>query len=142
MATPGAFVRYNDFSYRIGTAVSVATSSGFTTTETVTDTISVTLLSGRTYEVVHDGIWSSTVAGDGAQLRVREDSLTGTMLNGQDIHLQGAGRVYMSHLRALYTAVSSGLKTFVVTGVRNVGTGTITRNAATTNPSQFTVTQV
>jgi hypothetical protein len=117
-----------------GTSSSAALSS-----ETVTDTITVSLVAGEEYKIEHTSIWGGSSAGISAVVRVREDSIVGTQLNGVDVFIGATGRSFGSYIRAFFTAVASGSKTFVVTGAST--SGTVTRAASSTNPSHLTVSK-
>jgi hypothetical protein len=122
---------------RLATTIRTSDSSGFTTTETVIDSVTAALVSGRTYRVRWVVAWASTVSADTVFSRLREDNLTGTQLQLLRCALTtaaGAGTRWVGAVEAEYTAVSSGNKTFVGTGVRVTGTGTITAHAASTYP--------
>jgi hypothetical protein len=123
-------------------SIDEASTSTFTTTETVTDTITVTLSINKTYLVAHSAMWNSSVAADTVAVRMREDNLTGTALNGFDVNLSATSHYFNAYIRCYYTATSSGSKTFVITGQRVAGSGNVMRAANTTNPSIFNVDQV
>lgn len=106
-----------------------------TTTETVTDTITATLESGFEYDIYTDMIYNSTVANDIAQVRIREDNVTGNSLLDSVVYLPNNGRYFPCGLRASYTATADGSKTFVVTLILSVGTGTLTRYGASGRPA-------
>jgi hypothetical protein len=121
---------------RIATAVRTSNSSSFTSTETQTDTVTAPLVSGRTYRVTAYLLCRSTVANDTDIARLREDNLTGTTLQSIRVLIPatGAATDTLIYLEAQYTAASSADKTFVATGVRGSGTGSITHTAGTSNP--------
>lgn len=127
--------------YSTSTTATSSTST-FTTTETLTDTITASLVNGHTYEVSHSAIWNSSVAGDDVSVRLREDSVTGTAMNGFDVRCASSTRYYGVWVRARYTASVTGSKTFIVSGQRMSGTGNIIRAASSANPSLLTVTEV
>lgn len=113
-----------------------ATSSTATfTAETVTDTITVNLISGKTYLVTAHQMWNSSVANDVAMASLREDNVGGNILNQRSVLCANTSRWFGTVLPALYVAVATGSKTFVVTGQRVAGTGNITRGGASTTPS-------
>jgi hypothetical protein len=122
--------------------VNTSTTAGFTTTETLTDTITVNLVTGKEYEIVYSGMMASTVATDNINPRLREDSTAGTSLDGIQVYQGAANILNRVYMRARYTAVATGAKTFIVSGQRGGGTGTITRIGASANPSLLTVDQV
>jgi hypothetical protein len=72
----------------------------------------------------------TTVANDIYLGRLREDSVSGTILTERNRHV---GTVSASgealELEAEFTAVATGNKTFVATGIRNGGTGTLHADA-------------
>jgi hypothetical protein len=118
------------------------TSSGTFTAETVTDTITASLIAGEEYEVRWSGVWQSSVAGDVVNQQLREDSLTGARLCDGRVPCTTANKAFSGFIRGYYTAVTTGSKTFVLTGVRDSGTGNITRAAVATSPSVMSIDQV
>lgn len=112
------------------------------TTEKVIATVSATLVSGKQYCIEFDSTWDRTVLSDDFLVRIREDSLTGTIINGQRMPAAAALTGEGFGLRGFHTAAGDGAKTFVATVVRVGGTGTITRRGSATGPTQTTVTQV
>lgn len=120
-------------------STSTSSSSGFTTTETVVDTLVVSLAAGKRYRLIWDSSFLSTVAADVVLHRIREDSVSGTGLQAYRIPLTAANVSFAAHLEAWFTATVSGEKTFVVTAVRSSGTGTITRFANATSPANFAI---
>lgn len=122
---------------RIATTTATADSSTFTTTQTQVMSVTAPLVDGRTYRVRFAGRWASSAAGDDLIGRLREDSTSGTQMQigQQDISsTSGAGFGPMT-LEAEYTAVATGNKTFIVTGVRNGGTGNNRLQAAADAPA-------
>jgi hypothetical protein len=127
---------------RVGRQINTSTTSNFTA-ETVTDSITVPLISGKEYEIIYNGLFTSTAAGDRVNVRIREDSVSGTGIDGDTISVVVANTLYRAYERAPYTAASTGNKTFVVTGQRATGgAGNITRASSATNPSITTVDMV
>ena len=126
---------------RIATSTETTVSAGFTA-ETIINTVTAELVSGRTYSIgLFTGI-TSTVAGDNAEYRIREDSVAGTQLQVIRKDLLATNITEVLFLYAQYTAVATGSKTFVGTGFRQAGTGTLTRNSSTTSPSYMYVEYV
>lgn len=109
----------------IALTTNTSDSSTWTTTETETDSVTAPLVSGRTYKIRWSGAIVTTVAGDVDLLRIREDNTTGTALQTRGLYLGStiSGGIPCT-LEARYTAVATADKTFVVTGIRNAGTGT------------------
>lgn len=123
-------IELNKLIRRIATTNRTTTPSTFTA-ETVTDTVSADLVTGRTY-----GIWwfaqcQSSVANDQVGIKIREDSVSGTILANQRAPvLVSSGTAYPIAQYVEFVAVSTANKTFVGTMVRSVGTGNITAGAS------------
>lgn len=115
---------------RIATAVET-TDSGTFTAETEIGSITATLVTGRTYQVLCNAQVSSSVANDTVLIRLREDTVAGTTiaLNTGDVHTTGNIPTICS-VEAEYVALVDGDKTFVVSAQRLTGTGNIRREAA------------
>jgi hypothetical protein len=126
---------------RIGTSIRTSSVSTFTA-ETEVQTISVGLIAGRTYKVVYRGTVQSTVAGDSARSRIREDSVTGTQLNSYRVDVDQSGAGYSADIEAEYTPAADETKTFSVTAERAAGTGSLTAAAAGTQPCYLYVDYV
>lgn len=138
MPSAGDKIRAGDGYREVARTTNLSSTSTFTA-ETVTDSVTFTAVDGVEYKVTHSAIVGSSVAGDCAAMRIREDSLTGAAINGADLALPATGRLFGSYMRGFWTASSTGSKTIVVTGQRASGTGNITRAASTANPSLLTV---
>lgn len=117
---------------RIATSVRTSTVGTFTTTETIVDTITVPLVSGRTYGIFSQADAQSSVANDQVIYSLREDDAAGTRIAVTRLTCLGTNAPFPGRLYGEYTAVASGDKTFVVTMVRTVGTGNITASGGTT----------
>lgn len=127
-----------DMQQRIATEVQTADSAGFTA-ETVVMSVTALLEIGRTYRVKFHGRFGGST-GDTLGGLLREDGLAGTEMSGQVDAVQPgvAGGVF--GFEAEFTAVSTGNKTFVVTGRRVSGTaGDMRLEAATTRPAYLYV---
>lgn len=122
---------------RIATDRLEADSSTFTTTETLVQSVTASLVSGRTYRIRWVGCFNSTVADDVVLGQIREDSVSGTVLQtGRvSIPLASSSTGWHCYLEAYYTAGSTGSKTFVATGDRVAGTGTCHREASAARPT-------
>jgi hypothetical protein len=122
----------------IGTpTVETSNSSTFTTTETQVSSITVPLVSGRTYWVEAFIGFNSTVVGDVISGRLREDNASGNIIDQNVI-----ATVFVSGFRKTtcplyfrFTASATANKTFVATGQRDFGTGTCRMEANTNRPS-------
>ena len=115
------------------------TASGTFTAETSLQTVTAALVTGRTYRVTYRGTLQSSVGGDSARSRIREDSVSGTQLQNYRAGLPNSGAGFTADVEAEYTAVSTGNKTFAVTGERASGTGNITASAAADGPAYLYV---
>ncbi|MFE9955827.1 hypothetical protein [Micromonospora sp. NPDC005299] len=130
---------------RIGVTTRTSDSAAFTTTEVVIDSITVSLVQGRTYKIRWTVAWVSTVANDTVFSRIRENNVTGTQLQILRINIPttgGLGTRWDGTVEAEYTAVASGNKTFVGTGTRATGTGNIVADADATFPIRLYVEYV
>lgn len=130
---------------RIATNTRTTVSSGITTTETVIDSVTAALVSGRTYKVRWTAAIGVSVAGDTSFVRLREDNLAGTQMNILRVHgvsTGGTGTRWPAEIEAEYTAASTGNKTFVGTLVRATGTGSHTIQGDSSFPVLLTVEYV
>lgn len=137
----GDDILFNGFGIlsQFGDNIETSSTSSFTTTETVTDQITVPLVDGDIYEVWWTGGIQASVATDTLLFRIRADSVVGTQLAGGRV-IPGTTASYGPvTLRARYTATATGNKTFCVTGVRNAGTGNFIRIGAADNQSIISV---
>ncbi len=119
---------------RVETSRRTASSAAFTA-ETVVDTITASLQEGITYRISHTSYVASSVADGYCRMRIREDDITGTslVLRQQPTTIaanQSAGNL----IEAEYDCAADESKTFVVTYVRQAGTGNLTATAAADNP--------
>ena len=119
---------------RLATTTRTSASSTFTA-ETVVDSVTASLVSGRKYRIVHASRAQSSVADGYVRGRIREDSISGTIIQiGQIPTTIAANQSAVLILETEFTAVASASKTFVATMVRQAGTGNITAHAATDTP--------
>lgn len=120
---------------RIATTTSTSDSSTWTTTETLADTVTAPLVTGRTYRIRWSGGVVTTVAGDIVLIRMREDTTAGTLIVERNFYLASTSTAgFGSEIEGTFTAVSTADKTFVVTGIRNGGTGTHHADGTATRP--------
>ena len=131
----------NERTPRVAGTKRVADVSTFTA-ETICDTVTAILTSGQTYGIFWYAQIQSTVAGDAAGIKIREDSVAGTQMVSQRIELADSGAGYPVAQYAEYTAASSGSKTFVGTAVRSVGTGNLTAAGSATQQANIFVVLV
>jgi hypothetical protein len=103
--------------------------------------VTASLTAGVVYRIIWEGqvgtssATSTTVANERIRGRIRDTNVAGTQLQLRDmVTIFGGGVSYDFHLRAKFTAVSTGSKTFVATLARVTGAGTITSFAAGDSP--------
>lgn len=120
---------------RIATTTATTDSATFTA-ETVIDTVTAALITGKTYRVRWIASMQSDVSGDSMNSRIRGDNLAGTQLivRRESSFTNAAGSGPDMSLEAEFTAVATGDKTFVGTGARSQGTGNITAEGSATTP--------
>lgn len=111
----------------------------FTGTNTLTDTITVPLVSGRRYLIVWDGEFQSSVAADYVRSQIHEDSTSGTIIQLRQVYIPVINQAWPVIMQTLYTAVATGNKTFVAASRRLSGTGNITAIANSSSPTLFYV---
>lgn len=140
----GAKILVDDVRHRVATTIVTVASAALTTTETVVATVSGSLISGKTYKVSFAGgfTMSAVTTGDHGFARVREDTLTGTQIQGRRMSATTAASAYPLNIEVEYTAGSTASKTFVVTMVRAAGTTTVTNYAASDQPGYFYIDYV
>lgn len=127
---------------RIATTTRTTTSSTFTTTETSINTVTAALENGKTYAVRWVTEGRSTVAADTAKFRIREDSVSGTILQAVNTAMPVVSTDFQAVLEVEYTAVATGNKTFAGTCVRNSGTGNVSVSASANEPHYLYVEYV
>jgi hypothetical protein len=119
------------------TRESSGNSANITTTETVV--LSVTcprVESGYKYRITVKIFVDTSVSGDDARVRIREDNASGTILDQFNFDIPNNALVQLINLQAEYTAPSDIVsKVFVATLQRTAGTGNIIRySPASTDP--------
>jgi hypothetical protein len=119
---------------RIQTTTRTTTSATFTTTETSINTVVAALENGKTYQIRWVTEGRSSVAADTAKFRLREDTVSGTILQAVNTALPVASTDFQAVLEVEYTAVATGNKTFVGTCARNSGTGNVSVSATANEP--------
>ena len=124
---------------RIATTISTSDSGTITTTETAVMTVVAAVVIGRIYRVSAFYRPNSSVAGDDIAVRIREDSTTGTQLQGLTYDLTIPTREPAYTMEAEYTADATENKTLMLTFIRTGGTGNVTNVAASTAPSYLYV---
>jgi hypothetical protein len=117
--------------------------SGFTTTRADQMSITVPVVSGRTYAVWHTAQYASSAAGDSVIARIWQDSSSGTELQSGVIYIDTTGTLgYLAYVTRLWVAGSTGDQTFVVDAVRSAGSGTCRLEAASNRPAYLGVNYV
>lgn len=90
------------------------------------DSVTAALVDGRTYRVRWHGAFGSTVADTTVLIRIREDDVSGTVVQEGNSWISSTSTSgVQSGTEGQYTAGATGNKTFVITGLRNGGTGTL-----------------
>jgi hypothetical protein len=127
--------------YLAGWAQETSDSSTFTTTETVVGTVTASVISSVVYLLQCDLKIGTTVADDLVSIKLREDNVSGTQIQGSSdiIPRSGSNNSATFPLRARWTASSTGSKTFVATAQRVGGTGNLSRDVLSVLPQLFTV---
>ena len=125
-------------------AITTRTSNvGTFTVETLLDSVTASLVSGKTYRVRYYVRLFSSVADGIARFRIHEDSISGTVLAITQLYTAvTVNQSFPTYIEVLYTAVATGDKTFVATGIRQTGTGNLTAQAATDAPTYLYVEYV
>ena len=117
---------------RIATTVATSNSANVTT-EAITDTVVAALVSGRTYKIS----FRCSVTGGAAEralIRIREDNVSGTVLQTFRVQITVATNYGAPPVEAEYTAVSTGNKTFVATLQRETAVANTFRTGNATQP--------
>lgn len=129
----------NDYrlGYRLEQDIDTANSGNVTGTETIIMTLTEALNIGATYRLSFRGHIDTSVSGDDASVKIREDDASGTILNQHGFDIPSASFPVLVSLEGEYTATVDGNKTFVVTLVRTAGTGNLVKVGAATQPAYF-----
>lgn len=123
---------------RLATTIRTSNTSTFTA-ETSINTVTASLVSGKTYRVSWRIGGTSSVANDVIRYRLREDNLTGTQLQLRNAIVPVATSAWPCQLEAEFTAASTGSKTFAGTAQRVIGTGNITCTGSAIEPAYLYV---
>jgi hypothetical protein len=123
-----------------GASTRTANSANATASEIEIDSLTVPVRQGLTYRVVWDGaVMSSNATGYG-RVRIRESSVSGTILrDGNYPTTLGSNLSVPGHVEARWQASTTGTFTFKATLERMAGTGNCIAQAGTTNPTSFYV---
>jgi CO dehydrogenase/acetyl-CoA synthase delta subunit len=137
MATSGETVKASRVPRLLDRDTLTATTANVTTVETVVMSVSADLIAGETYKIMTWGRYDVSTNGDDPFIRIKEDSVSGTQLQGDIWDIPDQLIAWSKTLTAFYVAVSDGPKTFVHTIVRNAGGGNLTIAAASTVPAHM-----
>jgi hypothetical protein len=139
----GDIIEAADVNEREATTPLVADSATWTNSpEVVAASVTIAAVAGQKYKLWFSGRISTDVAGDAANMRIREDSVSGNQVQLGQVYLPTTtGNGWSTYLYAEWTAAASGSKTFVVTGQRSLGTGVAHRIRATSNSPGFFVAE-
>jgi len=134
----------NELIDRQNTAIFSADSSTWGATEVSLGSVATPVISGAKYKIIFVGKVSADVAADASNMRIREDNLTGTQLQLQQVYLPTTStNGWQVYAYAEYTASANVTKTFALTGQRSVGTGTAHRiRASASAPGYFYVDRI
>lgn len=114
----------------VGDPVIRETNSAAYTTETLLDTLTVPVVDGRRYKIIWDGMFFVTGSlNTVCRLMIRENNITGTILQLRQVVPVVLAQGEPVRAEAFYTATSTENKTFVATGIRATGGGTVTAQA-------------
>lgn len=142
-ATAAAQAAADAATMQVGLSTRTSNTGGITTTETVLDTVTATLVAGRTYRITYNTNAASTVLTTMARFRIREgNGIAGTMRQLANTVPAIINSDFGVTLVGRFTAVSSGSQTFSGTLVRASGTGTLSSNANTNQPTYMTIERV
>ncbi|HEX2550610.1 MAG TPA: hypothetical protein VHK64_03370 [Nocardioidaceae bacterium] len=114
----------------IGESTSSQTAVG-STSNTLMDSITVTLVAGRAYWVYTYVPYQGNTANDNFYVLMYEDSTSGTQMTYRTVRILQTTRVAATTLRRRYVAAASGSKTFVTAFRRADGSGTFQPVGAT-----------
>jgi len=118
-----------------------------TTTETLADSATVTIVAGRRYEVLWSGSYFSSAAGDSIDIRLRyaaggSVANTDTLIKALPVAEPAANHNLNGSFSFECTGIAAGQTTFGVFAVRIGGTGTVHMNASATYNVHFFVKDI
>lgn len=123
----------------IGATENTSDSSSISS-EAVVMTLTVPLVSGRTYWIWANPGFNATASGNHVRAQLREDSISGTVMDSDTKQIEAVSspstRKTVFVLASKYTASASANKTFVVTAeVVSGASGTVVLEGASTRKS-------
>lgn len=115
----------------------ITSDTTFADSETQVASVTAPLVNGRTYRIRFVGRWGSDTSGDHVQARLRQDGLTGGLINfaKAEIFSTSATGADLMIMEGEFTASSTADKTFVASGERVSGTGTCRLDAEAGGPA-------
>lgn len=119
---------------RIATDIETSNSSSFTTTEVELQTVTASVVDGRTYRVRWVAAFDSGGADNEIKAAIREDDVSGTELQVRHITIPVTNRHIGVIVEAEYTADATEDKTFSFTGQRTTGGNSCLLHADATRP--------
>lgn len=141
MPAAGSPVNASDINTRLGTTEGTADiAAAAYTTETVLDTVTVSVVNGKRYQVRYFVPYNGTVANDRFLVRIRTGTTTaGTQLTYDTAEMHTTAGVYCLVVIAEWTASSTGSQSFCATANRSAGTGNLTVKGAASQLRMLTV---
>lgn len=142
MPLAGDTVVSADTTTRVGATVITADSGTWSTAEVAISSVTFAAVSGRKYGIWFSGRVSADTAGDAANMRFREDSLSGNQLQLAQVYMPTtSGNGFSQYFYAEWTAPSSLSKTISLTAQRTSGGGVAHRIRATANSPAFLIVE-
>lgn len=134
-------------SLRVGAIVPRTADVSVTTPETIADSLTVTLLAGRRYEIVWTGVTYSTSAGDSYAVRLRYAAgaavtSAGTMIVERSLVCPTNNGATPTTIVWEINGIAAGQTTFGCFLVRTFGGGTIRSSASADNKTAFYIKDI
>jgi hypothetical protein len=120
---------------RIDTEIATSSSSGINTTETVVMTLVFAAVAGRVYKITADFGFAVTDVTCIALATIREDSVSGTVVQSRRIKADSTTSPWSEHIEGEYAADATEDKTIVLTFDRTAGSGDISLAAGAVQAS-------
>lgn len=141
MPGAGAPIYASDINLRLGTFEGTSDIAAASyASETVLDTLTVSVVNGKRYQVRYFVPHTGTVAADAFLIRLRLGTTTaGTQLTYDTVEVHSTGRVYCLVIIAEWTAAATGSQSFCTTANRSAGSGNLTVKGASTQTRLLSV---
>jgi hypothetical protein len=135
-----------DSSARIGAATRTSTVT-MTSVETIVDSVTVTVPSGRRHRLIWSGTTYMTAAGESYDVRIRYAAgatvtSSGTLLVSRELVCPAINAATPTTIVYEFTGVAAGQTTFGVFGVRTYGSGTVTFSASANGKAQISIDDI